>query len=351
MAMEPLIQSGALAATKGAAEPSCSVTTASTFSPEDRMVFSKSQRLRLGDDPNGEYDSPTLLHALSPQNLLLATDSSALYLFDLRTNSTFQDSKPQQTYHPHHDYISSLTPLAPSESLTSGYCRQWFSCGGSTAAVTDIRKGVIFESVDYEEELLSGTVIGGQGNTRIIAGSEKGFARIWDEGVRSLINGKERRLYVEKGETLDAICPVRDRLIEEDLIAVGLGDGTVSFARTGKKSGVVGRVRHDELEGVVALGFDPDGRLITGGGTTVKVWEKSTASPGDEADSVDERNSSDEETDEVDSESHHKADQTGHDETEDGSSEEENPKRKRRKRNKGKGKNNNSHILAFKGMD
>ncbi|KAL8748631.1 MAG: hypothetical protein Q9184_007177 [Pyrenodesmia sp. 2 TL-2023] len=275
-------------------------------------------------------------------------------MFDLRTNSTFRDSRPQQTYHPHYDYISSLTPLAPSDASTTGHSRQWFSTGGATAAITDIRKGVIFESGDYEEELLSSTVIGGQENTRIIAGSEKGFVRIWDEGVKGLINGKERRLYVEKGETLDVICPVRDRLVDEDLVAIGLGDGTVSFARTVKKSGVIGRIRHHELEGVVALGFDPDGRLITGGGDTVKVWEKNTESLSSEADSIDEDNSSEGETHEADGAKHHEAEQNGHDETEDESSEAEKPKRKKRKRNKAKGQNNNNknhHILAFNAMD
>ncbi|KAL8903776.1 MAG: hypothetical protein Q9207_003700 [Kuettlingeria erythrocarpa] len=308
-------------------------------------------KIAIPSGPDDQHDPPTLLHALSPQSLLLATDSSALYLFDLRTDSTFQNSKPQQTYHPHYDYISSLTPLAPSETSTSGHSRQWFSTGGPTAAVTDIRKGVVFESDDYEEELLSGTVISGQDNGRIIAGSEKGFVRIWDEGVKGLMHDKERRLYVEKGETLDVICPVHDRLVEGDLIAVGLGDGTVRFARTGKKSAVVGRERHDDLEAVVALGFDPDGRMITGGGSTVKVWEKGTESPGTAADSMDEDNSSDGETDEVDGVKPHEAELTGHEESGDESSEGEKPKRRKRKRNKGKGKIINNHVLAFKGMD
>ncbi len=307
--------------------------------------------IRLRSSPDDQSDPPTLLHALSPQSLLLATDSSALYLFDLRADSTFRNSKPQQTYHPHYDYISSLTPLAPSETSTSGHSRQWFSTGGLTAAVTDIRKGVVFESDDYEEELLSSTVISGQDNGRIIAGSEKGFIRIWDEGVKDLMQGKERRLYVEKGETLDILCPVPDRLAEEDLIAVGLGDGTVRLARTGKNPAMVGHGGHDQLEAVVALGFDPDGRMITGGGNAVKVWEKDTESPGNAADSMDEDNSSEGETDGADGVNHQEAEQNGCEESGDESSEGEKPKRKKRKRNKGKGKNINNHVLAFKGMD
>ncbi|KAI4126332.1 MAG: hypothetical protein LQ338_003809 [Usnochroma carphineum] len=299
-------------------------------------------------DPNGEADPPTLLHALSPQNLLLATDSSALHIFDLRSDSTIGGSRAQQTHRPHYDFVSSLTPLAPSDASTSGYSRQWFSTGGSTTAVTDIRKGVIFESGDFEEELLSSTVIGGKDGTRIIAGGERGVARIWEDGVQGAINGKEKKLPVEKGESLDVMCLVPRWVAEEDMVAVGLGDGTVTFARTDKRPGVAGRIKHDELEGVVALGFDSDGRFITGGGNTVKVWEKHIESSlDDETDPDDDEK----ESNEVTSDLNRRFEQNGHDTSEDGSSEDEKPKRKKRKRNKGKGKNNNSHVMAFTGMD
>lgn len=326
-----------------------------------RLLYLRlSHRVELKDlirsDSNGEPDPATLIYALTPQNLLVATDSSALHVFDLRTDGTFSSPKPQQTYHPHYDFVSSLTPLAPSDTSTSGYSRQWFSTGGSTTAVTDIRKGVVFESGDFEEELLSSTVFNGKGSTRIMAGGEKGFVRIWEDGVKGVINGKEKRVYIQRGESLDVMCRVPQRLVGEDMIAVGRGDGTVSFAKTNRRPGVVSSIRHDEVEGVVALGFDPDGRLITGGGNTVKVWEKnieSSSSPEIDTDE-DEDEDYEGELSEVHGnlEDGDEQDDT-HDETEDQSTEEDRPKRKKRKRNKGKGKknNNNNHIMAFKGMD
>ncbi|KAL8685561.1 MAG: hypothetical protein Q9218_007686 [Villophora microphyllina] len=285
-------------------------------------------------------DLPTLLHALTPQNLLLSTDSSALHIYDLRSRkSTFAAPKPAQTHHPHDDYVSSITPIAPSETSTSGFSRQWFSTGGSTVAVTDVRKGVTYQSEELGEEMLSGTIIG----DTFIAGGEKGALRVWDGGVKGLMQGTERRVTVAKGESLDVICPLPEAGRLEQTVAVGLGDGNIRFVRVGKKGGMMGTTRHDEVEGVVALGFEPGGRMISGGGAVVKVWERSEENNEDEEDGLGAVNGSatigsDEDGGAYDSE-------------DDSSEEERNPKRKKRKRNKGKERGGTNHTMAFKGMD
>ncbi|KAL8937326.1 MAG: hypothetical protein Q9216_004484 [Gyalolechia sp. 2 TL-2023] len=308
-----------------------------------------SGKIAIPSDPNGKPDPPTVLHALNPQSLLLATDSSALHIYDLRSNSTFAGAKPQQTHHPHCDYISSITPLTPSETSTSGYSRQWFSTGGSTTAVTDIRKGVMFESGDFEEELFSSTLTGSIDPARIIAGGEKGALKIWEGGLKGVMEGKEKKITIAKGESLEAMCSVPASVAEGNVVAVGLGDGTVSFAQTSHKgTGVVGRMRHHEVEGVAALGFDSDGRLISGAGNVVKVWEKNTETFSDDEDRSD---SEEEDSGKLNGINGSRAKNNPLEESEDDSSEEERPKRKKRKRNKGKDKAKVNHIIAFKGMD
>ncbi|KAL2040157.1 hypothetical protein N7G274_007060 [Stereocaulon virgatum] len=294
---------------------------------------------------NSGIDPTSIIHALSPQTLLLATDSSALHLYDLRTNpkttKSHIASQPSQTYHPHDDYISSLTPLPPTDASTSGFAKQWISTGGTTVAVADLRRGVLVKSEDQGEELLSSIAVKG----KLVVGGENGVLRMWEIGVW---DDSEETLTVGKGASADVLAAGPD-----GLVGVGMDDGSVRFVgmgvAVGKKKGrasVIGEVRHDEVEGVLGLGWEVGGRLISGGGSVVKVWEESSG--GGEASEDDEG--------EVGSGEKPNGCGSGDDgeggKNEDESSEEEEkPRRKKRKKNKGKGKDSVRHVLAFKGMD
>ncbi len=153
---------------------------------------------------SGTIDPPTLLHALSPQTLLLATDSSALHLYDLREPSTFASRKPAQTHRPHDDYISSLAPLPPSDTSTSGYSKQWVTTGGTTLAVTDLRRGVLVKSEDQEEELLSCVFVDGlparpgrSTGQKVLVGCSTGVVTVWERGVW---DDQEERIVVDGGK-------------------------------------------------------------------------------------------------------------------------------------------------------
>lgn len=304
---------------------------------------------------NGGIDAPTLVHALSPQSLILATDSSALHIYDIRSLGPKSTLKPEATHRPHDDYVSSLTPLPPTGASTSGFSKQWVTTGGSTLAVTDLRRGVMVRSEDQEEELLSSVMVTGlskKGTSvgeKVLVGGGNGVLTLWERGVW---DDQDERITVDRsrggGESLDCIALLPDGVGPSGKIAaVGLGNGDLRFVKLGPNK-IIDELKHDELshETVIGLGFDVTGRMISGGGKTVKVWgEKTWQDVEDEEEEEPEAEATNgKRTHESDS------DEDSEEEVED-SSEEEEPKQKRKKRKKGKGKQQKGHgILQFTGL-
>lgn len=308
-------------------------------------------------------DAPSLVHALSPQTLLLGTDSSALYLYDLRALGPQATPKPEQTHHPHDDYISSLTPLPPSAASTSGFSKQWVSTGGTTLAVTDLRRGVMVRSEDQEEELLCSVMVTGlskKGSSvgeKVVVGGGNGVLTLWERGVW---DDQDERITVDRspggGESIDSMVLLPQGVGPGGrIVATGLGNGALRFVKVGSNQ-VIAELSHDELEkeAVVGLGFDATGRMISGGGRMVKVWgeaslyEQEESEEDEDEDEVIEngvaggKHSRDSDDDDDDS-----------DEEMEDSSEDERPSQKRKKRRKGKGgKQQQTHgILGFSGLD
>ncbi|PGH17851.1 WD repeat-containing protein JIP5 [Polytolypa hystricis UAMH7299] len=324
---------------------------------ETGVVETKIAVPRIGDRQG--FDDPSVIHALSPQSLLLATDSGALHVYDLRIPSTKVSARPQQTYTPHDDYVSSLTPLPPSKSSTSGFSKQWVTTGGTTIAVTDLRKGVIRQSENQEEELVSSCYVTGlkAGRTsqgeKLVVGGASGVLTLWEKGAW---DDQDERITVDRGpdggESLEVLTVVPDELGKGKMVAVGQTDGRVQFVQLGRNQTVFS-VQHDELEGVVGLGFDVAGRMVSGGGSIVKVWQD------DDGDHEEEEEDEEEDSDDeggpvpekrsapIDSDDSDAADSDAD------SDDETNGQKNRKKRKKGKGKKRSGgpHVMAFKGLD
>ena len=298
-----------------------------------------------------EVDFPTLLHQLNPSTLLLATDSALLHVYDIRASTSSisgdegKGTKPAQTLKDIHvDYITSLSPL-PTSILPSSAedTKQFLTTGGTTVAITDIRKGVLKQSENLEEELLSSTICAG----KAIVGSEKGRVRVWNVGQW---DDSEQSLRVDKmyeaGADVLATMPGYEG--GKGRVAVGGGDGGVRFLSVegGKKQGRVRLeeevVSHDEMDGVIGLGWVRDGRLVSGGGQSMKIWEERGEEEDGEGEGLDGLDG------EVSDDERDGSDDGGND------SEEEPPRKGRKKKKKGKGKKvreERNGILKFKGLD
>ena len=106
----------------------------------------------------------------------------------------------------------------------------------------------------------------------------------------------------------------------------------------------MGEIRHHELEPVLGLGFEMGGRMVSGGGDVVKVWEQAPTSDTQNANLNGITNGGGELDDSEDDDD---------DDEEESSEEEEKQKKrkKRRKRNKSKGKTTGNGIMGFKGLE
>lgn len=272
-----------------------------------------------------------------------------MHVFDLRIPSTKVSARPHQTYTPHDDYVSSLTPLPPSEASTSGFSKQWVTTGGTTIAVTDIRKGVIRQSEDQEDELVSCTYVQGlkAGGTsqgeKLVVGSGNGILTLWEKGAW---DDQDERIIVgrsaEGTESVDVLTVVPDELGIGKVVAAGQADGRIKFVQMGRNK-VISEVRHDELEGVIGLGFDADGRMVSAGGSIVKVWHEAVEGE----DGEDEEDSDDEGL----SKKRNASSNDGSDDDEASDDNNDKGKRRKRKRSKGKAQSGGPHVMGFADLD
>ena len=230
--------------------------------------------------------------------------------------------QPKRTHNPHRtqdnptaaDPVTSLTALPPSSASTSGFSRAWISTAGCTLAVCDIYKGFVSCS---EEQIGGGerwelqcsaclakptsqdpptpstetkkSANGKQDDDQvtILVGDSSSGVAIWPRGQFDTRTGyrRLRRNAPVAGIPLEdysvdsiAVAPISEQ-DPEPLIVVGLATGVLHFLRAGAKKrlmeSAVAHVHDDRgLDGCIAIVFDAEGRMITGGGNLLKVWHR-----------------------------------------------------------------------------
>jgi hypothetical protein len=248
----------------------------------------------------------------------------------------------------------------PSEASTSGFSEKWVTTGGTTLAVTDLRKGVLAKSANQEEELLCSVFVGRfpsmPGRSKgenILAGGSNGVLTLWE---RDKWYFPDERITVRKGgwllgESLEALALMPDGVGDGGKnVVVGVTNGKIWVVKLGPNKVFEESLHHDEWEAVVALGFDIGGRMISGGGEVVKVWQEEL---------VEDRDLDDDEEDDSDNDdkkpiSRKRRGSNSDDDDDDSSSDEDSGRRRKRNKKKGiKGKDKyaGNGVIGFKGLD
>jgi WD repeat-containing protein 55 len=252
-----------------------------------------------------------------------------------------------------------LTPLPPSEASTSGLSKQWVSVGGTTLAVTDIRKGVLSRSSDQEAELLSSAFVDGfsmKGTNvgeKIVVGDGNGVLTLWERGVW---DDQDERIVIDRGmeegagESIECLTNVPKHIAGNGkMVTAGMGGGLIACVQLGPNR-VVDVLRHDEIEAVVSIGFDIGGRMISGGGQIVKVWQEKMDAYEQESDSESDRaentNSNDKRT-----LSSGSSDSDGDSSDDDRPSRKRSRKKKKKKTARSSQPSQGSGMGSFKGLD
>lgn len=203
----------------------------------------------------------------------------------------------------------------------------------------DLRKGVVLESDDWDEELLCSTLVG----SKAVVGGERGVLRIWETGRWE---EPPQKFYAGK-EGIEAVCAVPDTVRAGrggDTVVCGMGNGAIGVVRLAKgKTKVVAELSHDQIDAPASLGFvgadgaSGEGRMVSGGGRVIKVWEE-----------IAERDAKDEEGQQDHSS---EGDEDENEENSSDNKEQQHKRRKKRRKNPATDKRGDHGVMAFKGMD
>lgn len=216
---------------------------------------------------------------------------------------------------------------------------------------------MLVRSDDQEDELLSSAFIPGLGpkksrdNGVVAVGTALGVLTLWDKGAW---DDQTDRVIVDRGgESLDCMAQLPEIITSGKKMAIGVGDGTVRLVDLVKRE-VEGTFQHDEVEPVIGIGFDCQGRMISGGGMTVKVWQETTIVNND-VDDDDDDDEDDEDEGEESDDSDAKVPANGkrpaaNSDEDSGSDSDEGPRKEKRKRRKGKGGGQDLGPLGAQGI-
>lgn len=228
-------------------------------------------------DVTSDYTDPKdkltkLCHSTTHPFLLSGTEDGHVLVYD---SSNLSSNKLKfKVNQVHDDAINQILtmPQSPYHYLT---------LGSTTLSHIDIRKGIITQSDDQEDELLAMSyttdeLSEGKGDT-VLVGHGEGLVTIWKNSKNKLMD-QLSRIKINKQASIDAIIPTMNNDSEEMAQSVWCGDSDGLLHRINYKRGKIVETRvhsaswKSDLDEVGILDIDYEYRLISAGMERLKIW-------------------------------------------------------------------------------
>ncbi|CUM52645.1 unnamed protein product [Debaryomyces tyrocola] len=232
-----------------------------------------------------------LVHSTSHPFLLSGTENGDVLVYD--SNNMASNQLKFNVSKAHDDSINHILPIP----AVSAY--HYLTLGSTTLSHIDIRKGIITQSDDQEDELLSmcfaSDHVNDNKNDTVLVSHGEGIVTIWKNSKNRLMD-QLSRIKVNKDASIDAIIPTMNCDDGEMVDSVWCGDSEGLLHRINYKKGKVVETRvhssaagkHGPADEVGILDIDYDYRLISAGMDSLKIWsnqEEILNSDSDDSDS------------------------------------------------------------------
>lgn len=264
-----------------------------------RVVAKTDFSAHLGE---GAKDMVTTMALSTTHPFLLAgTENGNVLVFD-----SAKLASPELKFKCDNVHEDAVTKILPMPAVSPYH---YLSLGSTVLSHIDIRKGIVTQSDDQSDELLSmcypTDYVFGNKNDTVVVGHGEGIVTLWRNSTNRFMD-QISRIKVNKNASIDAVISPMNSGDENLLDSIWCGDSDGLLHRINYKRGRVVETRAHSYLGsklgitdeVSGLDIDYDYRLISSGMESLKIWSRQSDEDFDKASDSDD---SDSELDDSDS--------------------------------------------------
>lgn len=211
--------------------------------------------------------------------LLTGTENGNVLVFD-----TNRLSSPELKFRCDSVHEDAITKILPMPAVSPYH---YLSLGSTVLSHIDIRKGIVTQSDDQSDELLSmcypTEFMHGNKNDTVIVGHGEGIVTLWKNSNNSFMD-QISRVKVNKNASIDTVISPMNAGDDNLLDSIWCGDSDGLLHRINYKRGKVVETRAHSLlvskmgltDEVSGLDIDYEYRLISSGMESLKIWSLQT---------------------------------------------------------------------------